>query len=179
MARYIVLLRGINVGGKNKISMPELKSAFEKNGFTDVLTYINSGNIIVSTDMDDVVKLKEKCERLIEKNFNILIPVIAIAIEDFKKSLNHAPSWWGEDTESKHNGIFIIPPTTVEEVFKVIGDIKPEYEKVDFYGNLIFWSAPIKTFSRTRWIKIVGSTIYNNVTIRNANTIKKLLELSK
>jgi glutamate synthase domain-containing protein 1 len=63
------------------------------------------------------------------------------------------------------------------EVFKEVGEIKPEYEKVGYYGRVIFWSAPVETFSRTRWSKIVGSSVYGSITIRNANTINKILKL--
>lgn len=81
------------------------------------------------------------------------------------------------DKDSKHNAIFVIPPVTVNEVFEQVGAIKPEYEKVDHYGGIIFWSAPVKTFSKTRWSKVVGSSIYDSITIRNANTVNKLLQL--
>lgn len=57
MERYIALLRGVNVGGKNKIPMPSLKAAFEKAGFFEVGTYINSGNIIFSAGEAEVVVL--------------------------------------------------------------------------------------------------------------------------
>jgi len=59
-----------------------------------------------------------------------------------------------------------------------VGEIKPEYEQVDVYGPVIFWSAPMKTFSRTRWSKVVGSAAYGSITIRNANTALKLAELA-
>lgn len=75
--------------------------------------------------------------------------------------VNHAPSWWGQDKDSKHNAIFIIPPATVDKIFDKVGAIKPEYEKVDHYGWVVFWSAPIKTFSRTRWSKVVSSSVYD------------------
>jgi uncharacterized protein (DUF1697 family) len=179
MEKYIAFLRGINVGGKNKISMPELKLQFEKNGFQDVVTYINSGNIIFSTDNTDEKTLKKECEYLIENKFHLKIPVILLSVNSLITALNHAPSWWDQDEESKHNAIFILPPTTVEDIYKEVGEIKPEYEKVDYYGKVIFWSAPIKTFSRTRWSKIVGSSVYNSITIRNANTVKKILQLVK
>jgi len=71
----------------------------------------------------------------------------------------------------------VLPPTTVEEVFEAVGEIKPQYEKVSSYGKVIFWTAPLKTFSRTRWSRIVEKSIYSQVTIRNANTAKKLMEL--
>lgn len=59
MQKYIALLRGINVGGKNKISMPELKKMFEDCGYKDVITYINSGNVIFSCDSEDKEEIKK------------------------------------------------------------------------------------------------------------------------
>ena len=178
MRKYIALLRGINVGGKNKISMPELKNVFAQNGFDDVATYINSGNILFSCDHKDEKKLKEECEVLITNEFQLNIPVTIISVNDLIAALKHAPLWWGQDKDSKHNAMFVIPPATVEEVIESVGAIKPEYEKVDYYGRVIFWSAPIETFSRTRWSRIVGSSLYDSVTIRNANTVTKLLQLA-
>lgn len=179
MKKYIALLRGINVGGKNKLSMPELKEQFKQNGYNHVITYINSGNIIFSAGHTDEIKLKEECEALIANKFQLNIPVVIISNDDLTAALNHAPSWWDKDKDSKHNVIFIIPPITVDKVFEEVGAIKLDYEKVDYYGRVIFWSAPIKTFSRTRWSKVVSSSVYDSITIRNANTVKKLLQLAK
>lgn len=116
MEKYIAFLRSINVGGKNKVQIPQLKELFKQNGFDNVVTYINSGNLIFPRDSTDEKKLKE----------------------------DHAPSWWGQDKDSKHNAIFIIPPATVDEVFKEVGTIKPEYEKVDHYARVVFWSEKCK-----------------------------------
>ena len=82
MRKYIAFLRGINVGGKNTVSMPELKKAFEQNGFDDVMTYINSGNIIFSGDDADEIKLKEKCEALIADRFRLNVPVTVISADE-------------------------------------------------------------------------------------------------
>lgn len=177
MIRYIALLRGINVGGKNTVPMKELKAAFEEDGFLDVITYINSGNIIFSSAISEAQLVKTRCEALIQKRFGLTITVMVISGRDLREALASAPDWWDNDKESKHNALFVIPPATVEEVFGEVGDTKPEYERVDYFGKVIFWSAPIKTFSRTRWSKIVGSTAYGSITIRNANTAKKLAEL--
>lgn len=179
MGKYIAFLRGINVGGKNKVSMPELTKLFEQNGFDDVVTYINSGNIIFSSESTDEKKIKEGCEALVVNEFQLNIPVTIVSVKDLTAALDHAPTWWDQDKESKHNAIFVIPPVTVDEVFAQVGATKPEYEKVDCYGSIIFWSAPLETFSRTRWSKIVGSSVYDSITIRNANTVKKLLQLAK
>lgn len=179
MEQYIAFLRGINVGGKNKIVMAELKKSFEQKGFLNVVTYINSGNIIFFSDNHDEYKLKEECEALITAWFQLKIPVSIVAVRDLLDAYNHAPSWWGQDKDAKHNAIFIIPPVTVEEVFEQVGEIKPEYESVSYYGRVVFWSAPLKTFSRTRWSKIVSSSLYDSITIRNSNTVIKLLQLAK
>ena len=178
MQKYIALLRGINVGGKNTVSMPDLKKLLEKNGFGNVITYINSGNIIFSADDSDEVKLKEKCEVLIADKFRLKVPAAVISADDLSAALDHAPPWWNKEKDAKHNAIFVIPPATADEIFQAVGEIKPEYEKAAYYGSVIFWSAPLKTFSRTRWSKVVGSSAYNSITIRNANTAKKLLQLA-
>lgn len=165
------------MGGKNRVSMPELRETLAQSGFTDVVTYINSGNIVFSSDNSDEKKLKEECEVLVANRFQLSIPVSIVSVSDLLAAYDHAPLWWGQDTDSKHNAIFVIPPTTVEEVFEKVGATRPEYEKVDHYGRVIFWSAPIKTLSRTRWSKIVDLSVYDSITIRNANTVKKLLQL--
>lgn len=65
MKKYIALLRGINVGGNNKVSMKELKAIFEQNGFDDVATYINSGNMIFCCEDSPIESLQNKCRDLI------------------------------------------------------------------------------------------------------------------
>lgn len=177
MGRYIALLRGINVGGKNKISMPALKSAFEQAGFSDVLTYINSGNIIFSSDESYTLTLQDICRQAIADSFGLDIPVAVLSAADWADALLHAPCWWDNDGESKHNAIIVIAPASPEAILASVGEAKPEYEKIACHGRFIFWSAPIPTFSRTRLSKITATGVYSQITIRNANTTKKLLEL--
>lgn len=174
MTRYIALLRGINVGGNNKIVMPELKAAFERQEFKNVVTYINSGNILFDSGLE-LQAVKTACESLLEKDFGLKITVGIISASDLIEALEHAPEWWNNGADSKHNAIFVIPPATAEEVCASVGEAKPEYENVAFHSNVIFWSAPIKTFSHTRWSKVVtNKSVYNLITIRNANTVLKL-----
>jgi uncharacterized protein (DUF1697 family) len=178
MTKYISLLRGVNVGGKNKISMPELKAAFEKQGFENVVTYINSGNILFDSNLG-LAEAKAACEDLITTGFGLKIAVAIIAADHLRDALAHAPGWWNSDADSTHNAIFAIPPATAAEIHSGVGETKPEYEKVFHYGSVIFWSAPRKTFSRTRYSKIVANkAVYNLITIRNANTTLKLAALA-
>lgn len=175
--KYIALLRGVNVGGNNKLPMPALKAAFIRAGFSDAATYINSGNVVFSGPETDLVSLAERCQAIIRDEFRLDIAVCIVAAEELRAALAHAPPWWNADPEAKHNAIFVIPPATAEDIFAQVGAIKPEYERVDFYGRVIFWTAPLRTFSKTRWSKIVGTAAYRSVTIRNANTAVALSRL--
>lgn len=176
--QYIALLRGINVGGKNKVSMSDLKTCFENAGFQNTKTYINSGNVIFESEEQSTINLIKKCEEIMQKEFGFPISLALIDVNALKDALEHVPEWWGDDPDSKHNAIFVIHPATAKEVISDVGKIKQEYEQFYAYNEIIFWSAPLKTFSHTRWSKVVGTKAYQNITIRNANTTKRLLELA-
>jgi len=179
MKKYIALLRGINVGGKNKISMAELKRGFEELGFLDVVTYINSGNVIFNSDIQANHELSQAIESMIVDKFKINTPVAIVEVTELSAVYKNAPIWWNtSDKEIYDNAIFVIYPTSVEDVYKAVGEAIPEYEKTAHYNNVIFWSFQLKTYSKARWSKIVSSKVNNSVTIRTANTVRKLLEIA-
>lgn len=180
MEKYIAFLRGINISGKNKVAMPLLKAAFEDLGYSNVTTYINSGNVIFSSNSSDIREITSRCKVVIEERFSLDIPVTIISQKELSEALDNAPNWWDIKSAEEviHQAIFLIPPVTIEEVYKAVGEAKPEYEKVGYYKNVIFWSAPRGTLSKTRWYKIASSSVNNKVTIRNASTAKKVLLLS-
>ena len=177
MHPYVALLRGINVGGKNKISMPALKTVFEEAGFWDVQTYINSGNVLFSADESSAAALAQTCKTAIARAFSLDIPVAVLSAYKLIAAVKNAPSWWGQDRDSRHDAIFLLPPLTAGELLAMVGPIKPEYEQLGAYEQVVFWSAPIATFSKTRFSKIVATPAYRSMTIRNANTTQKLAEL--
>ena len=177
--KFVALLRGINVGGNNKVAMSDLKECFQAAGFENVQTYINSGNVIFDSDKTDKVELVTVCEGAIENQFGFHIVCSVIQAAELHTALNNAPSWWGIDNGSKHNALFVIAPATAKGIINDVGEAKPEYEKVAAVEPIIFWSAPLETFGRTRYSKIVGTKSYASITIRNANTTKKLAELTK
>ena len=179
MEKYIALLRGVNVGGKNTVSMPVLREAFEKSGFCNVSTYINSGNILFSCEDTDIEALQQRCRQIIAAKFNLDIPVAVISPKALAAALSHAPEWWDSDAALKHNAIFVVPPVNTEDVLEEVGEINPQYEQAAHYGQVVFWSAPLKDFSKTKWSKFVSTAARSRITIRNANTTKKMLQLSE
>ncbi len=99
MKRYVALLRGINISGKNKLSMAELKKGFEKLAFEEVKTYLNSGNVIFSSDEDDTKKFTNQIEVMIKEQFELDISVFVISSEALEDILQNAPDWWGNDNK--------------------------------------------------------------------------------
>jgi uncharacterized protein (DUF1697 family) len=180
MSKYIALLRGINVGGNNKVSMADLRVCFEQSGFTDVSTYINSGNVLFSSDESDLVKLVEKCETAIEKQFGFSVVVMVLAVDDLKTALGEKPNWWASDDPkvARSEALFIIPPTTAEQVLTEIQKKSSAVDKFASSGQVIFWSLPRENYNKSIVPKIIGTPIYRRITIRGASTVKKLLELS-
>lgn len=177
--KYVALLRGVNVSGKNRVPMTELKQCFTDMGFTNVVTYINSGNVIFESDTSNDASLVQECEGAIEQYFGFRVICAVLTADELQDAMAHAPAWWDKDPAVKNNALFVIAPATAQQVMKEVGDAKPEYEQVAGYGQIIFWTAPLKTFSRTRYSNVVTSKAYQQITIRNANTVKKLAILSK
>ena len=177
--RYIALLRGINISGKNKISMPELKTSLTEKGFADVKTYLNSGNVLFFDEDPDVVKLAEEIRKIILESFSLEIPVFVISQDELKCLLSKAPSWWGSDSKDIYdNLIFAIAPNSIETVAEKIGEPSEKIEKVQICGNAAFWSFDRKLYAKANWWKKTATAgIGEMVTIRTANTLRKIAEM--
>lgn len=175
MKRYIAFLRGVNISGKNKVPMAELRKDFERLDFGEVKTYLNSGNVVFSSDEDNTERLTKQIERMIKNQFDLDIPVFVISREKLADILRNAPDWWGtENKEIYDNLIFIMPPATFAEVYRGIGEPKEELEKIKDYKEVIFWSFSRKDYQRTNWwSKTASANISSKLTIRAANTVRK------
>ena len=179
MKRYIALLRGINISGKNKVPMEGLKNGFEKLAFEEVKTYLNSGNVIFSCDENDTKKLTNQIQVMIKNQFNLDIPVFVISRDTLEDILQNAPDWWDNgNKEIYDNLIFIMPPVKFSDVYGEIGEPKIELEKIQSYKEVIFWSFSRKDYQKTNWwSKTASADISTKITIRTANTIKKIVKM--
>lgn len=179
MKRYIALLRGINISGKNKISMPELKSIFIKLGYADVITYLNSGNVLFSVNEYNEFILANSIQAMIREQFDLDIPVIVISQETLKALLSKAPDWWGTgNKEIYDNLIFVMHFASAEGIAEKIGEPTKELERIFIYENVIFWSFDRKKYAKANWWKKTASAgIGEFITIRTANTLKKIAQM--
>ena len=156
--------------------MSELKSCIMALDFFDVTTYLNSGNIIFSSDETEETILANQIQSAIQEHFHLNIPVFVIWQEELVDILNHAPDWWGtEDKEIYDNLIFIMPPLLYTEFCGEIGQPKEEYEQVHPYKNAIFWSFSRKNYQKTNWwSKTASAKVSQKITVRTANTVRKI-----
>ncbi|MDD6942067.1 MAG: DUF1697 domain-containing protein [Bacilli bacterium] len=178
--KYIALLRGVNISGKNKIPMKKLKEALEKD-YNNVLTYLNTGNVIFESDTDSKETIMKNISEIIKNKFDLDIPVFVIREEELEDILNNNPTWWRTDNKDIYdNLIFIIPPTRCEEVYNTVGEQSKDIDKIGEYNNVIFWSFDLKNYRKSNyWVKTASTDIKDKITIRTANTMRKILEICK
>ncbi len=176
MKRFIALLRGINISGKNKIAMPELKAYFVESGFAEVVTHLNSGNVIFSVDEGDEAVLADRIKAMIMERFGLDIPVFIIMQEKLADLLTKAPDWWGTDSKDIYdNMIFTIPPASADTIAERIGEPTEGLEQVYIYENVIFWSFDRAKYSKANWWKKTAEKgIGELITIRTASTLRKI-----
>lgn len=174
---YLALLRGVNVGGKGLIRMSELKECLEKAGFTDVRTYIQSGNVLFAAPKTDTGRLAGKIEAAIEKKFAMKVGVVVFAENEWRAIVHSAPKSWGKNKNWKHNLLALLPGTETADVIEAMGTLKAEIEMVTAGRGVIYQSLSIESFGRTTSGKLSGHSICRRITVRNINTAQKLAEL--
>ena len=176
MARYVALLRGINVGGNHLIKMPALKACFEDHGFTDVSTYIQSGNVLFS-GKGTTTAITTKLEKALEGTFGFAVPVVVKSQTEMEHVVERAPRGFGKDpTKYRYDVLFLKAPLTAKEAFPDV----PTNEGVDekFAGDgVLYFSRLISRATQSRLGRVVALPIYKRMTIRNWNTSTKLVTL--
>jgi len=176
MIRYVALLRGINVGGKNLIKMPELKRSFEDQGFANVETYIQSGNVLFEAEEGDEAALTSGIEEALSKRFGYSAWVTLRSHEQLRAVVDTAPTGFGSDVATyAYDALFLKPPAVAADTLR---DVRTR-DGVDaaFAGNGVLYFSRLRSrASQSYMSRIVGLPVYQSMTIRNWNTTVKLLE---
>jgi uncharacterized protein (DUF1697 family) len=176
MARYVALLRGINVGGNNIIRMADLRACLEADGLDDVRTYIQSGNVLFAGS-GSAATLTARLERTLSKEFGYEATVAVRSARQLRAIVDGAPKGFGADRERyRSDVIFLMPPLTPA---RAIADV-PTREGVDraWTGpGVLYFDRLTAKASQSRLSKIVSLPIYRSLTIRNWATTCKLLEM--
>jgi len=174
---YIAILRGINVSGKNSIKMIDLKNLFESLNFNHVTTYIQSGNVIFSSDLENKNQLKELISSQIEKKFSLNIPVLVLKISELRDIFSQNPFSAEKETNSIHFTFFGNQPNL--ENIQIIESKKAIDEEIVIRNNVAYIYCP-NGYGKT---KLTNNFIENKlktiVTTRNYRTTNELLKIAE
>lgn len=173
---YLALLRGINVGGNNKVDMKRLKAVFEQSGMTAVSTYINSGNVIFQSDTEDGAELTIVLEKAIEHAFGFHVKVLVRSHAAMRKISDELPAEWVNDATMKTDVMFLWEGYDTPDVLQQVV-IKPRLDRVKYVSGALLWSVDRSDVTRSGLLKIIGTDLYRHITVRNCNTFRKLVDL--
>lgn len=175
--QWVALLRGINVGGKNKVPMKELRQHLRSAGFEDVQSYIASGNLVFSSgDRFEPSAVAGILENVLSANFDIRTRVLALPGETFQSIADAVPEQWANDKEQKSDVLFLFPEDDSPDILEAI----PPREGVDhalYIPGALLWNVSREKQGKTGLKKILGTPLYQHVTIRNVNSVRKIAEM--
>jgi uncharacterized protein (DUF1697 family) len=178
MKSYAVLLRGVNVGGKNKIPMAALKERLQKTGFQDVTTYIQSGNVIVRSDRDPAT-IGSRVEAVLTSNFRLdssIVKVLVLTYEELHAIVENRPKAFGSQPEKYHYDVIFLMDYDVTEALAIC-KTREGVDRLWAANGVIYFERLSSLRTKSRMSAIVGTLAYQSMTIRNWNTTTKLLAL--
>lgn len=174
---YLALLRGINVGGQNKVEMARLRSMFEKLGSTQVRTFINSGNVIFE-DERKAGELRDLIEEAIAEEFGFPVRIVVRDIDEVTAVEKAIPAAWTDDTVMRCYVMFlwedVDEPAILERVI-----VKEGIDDVKYVPGAIIWRVDRADINRSGMSRLVSDALYKSMSIRNSNTVRKLAGLMK
>lgn len=174
--QYIALLRGINVGGRNKISMSDLRDVFVSYGYENVETYIQSGNVLFASDAKRDT-LEGSVERMLANELDLPIVVVVRSFIQMRNVVANAPDGFGKQPDEYHSDVaFLKAPLTGRQAAKAV---VPRHGVDRIWGGtgVMYFQRLSARRSQSRMSRITQTSEYELMTIRNWNTTTKLLQL--
>ena len=174
--RYVALLRGINVGGRNKVAMADLQRAFEDGGYGAVRTYIQSGNVVFESAAARK-SLEDDIERVLETRFSVPLVVVVRSHDQLRKVVDQAPDGFGSEPDTFHSDvIFLKSPLTAKQAMRVVV-LREGVDQAWPGAGVLYFSRLSALRTKSRMGSIVGTPEYQLMTIRSWTTTTKLLAL--
>lgn len=179
---HVVLLRGVNVGGQNRVSQSDFRTVLKQCGFSDIQIYINSGNAIVSsTEAPDLVTI----QTVLEEYFGFSLLILIIPRDKFLKIANSIPHDWTNDSPKpdksgqKSDVLFLFNEINSQDILDKIG-YKSDIETMLYVDGVVITNVLRANQQKGSLQKLISNKdIYDRVTVRNVNTVRKLAELIK
>jgi len=175
LTRYVALLRGINVGGRNKVSMADLRGAFEDAGYRSVTTYIQSGNVLFESDRPSG-SLESDLETALERRLGIPLVVVVRSHRQLRNVVDKAPKGFGNPETHHSDVLFLKGPMTSRQAMKVV-QLADGVDQAWPGTGVLYFARLSALRTKSRMSTIVGTPEYKQMTIRSWATTTKLLEL--
>jgi uncharacterized protein (DUF1697 family) len=174
--KYVAFLRGINVGGKNKVKMETLREMCVSLGFENVKTYINSGNVIFETVETDDILLSQKIESAIESTFALKIKVISRTLSDIENIIKNNP-FDGQFENDKDLHVFFLDEDLSNEQCELLLSHANENEMFAIQSRTIFCLLRISILDSIVGKGFIDKKLKVSATARNWRTVNKILEI--
>jgi uncharacterized protein (DUF1697 family) len=177
---YLVLLRGINVGGKNKVPMAELRTVLEELGFSNVSTYIASGNVFLDSNLG-AAEVAARMEAALPKAFKLdaeLIRVAVLSDVDLEAVVRRRPKGFGDEPAKYHSDAIFLMGFDAGEAMAVFSP-REGVDQVWPGKGVIYHQRLSAQRTRSRLNRIMGTPVYANATIRSWQTTIALLDVMR
>ena len=174
--RYVALLRGINVGGKNMIKMETLRSTFETLGFENVKSYINSGNLAFGTKKTHDAKLAAIIRDAIKKDFGFDISVMVRSMDEINEIVKNNP-FDGQFENDKYMHVFFLDSDLSNGHLELIESINNDDERIEVSGRTLYCCLKISILDSAVGKGFIDKKLKIRATARNWRTVEKLAEL--
>lgn len=172
--KFVSVLRGINVGGNRMIKMAELKELLLSNGFSNVVTYIQSGNLIFDYHSENPQEVNLLIKKIIEENYGYDVPTISMLASDFISVFNNNPFTSNYPIEHLH-AIFLSEAPN-KELFEGLKSLAQE-EIIELWGTVIYMKCDLKYAKVKLTNNFVEKKLKLSATTRNWKTVTKLNEM--
>ena len=172
MKTHIALLRGINVGKNRRIEMKRLKALLESLGYTQVSTYINSGNVIFNSDKKPA-SIHKDIETYLEKEFGFEIPTLIKTKREIKKIADAIPKEWQNDSTQRSDVAYLFEEIDSKKTLEEI-PVKRQYIDIRYTKGAIYWNIDRKNYNKSQLNKLISHKLYQLMTVRNVNTARFL-----
>lgn len=173
---HVALLRGINVGGKNKVEMSRLKRAVERLGHEDVVTYINSGNVVFNASGEG--GLAKPLQRALEVEFGFPIGLVVRDLDTMITLEEAIPDEWVNDKTMRTDVLFlgddVDKPSIVDQL-----PVRPGIDTAFYAAGAVVWQVDAENLTKSGRTKLIGGRLYRASTVRNVNTVRKLVGLMR
>jgi uncharacterized protein (DUF1697 family) len=175
VSRQIVLLRGVNVGSRNRIAMPKLRHALDASGFDDVRTYLQSGNVVLTSRLSPT-KLAAECKRAVADEFGLDVDVLVRTRSELAAVVRRNPLGDVASDPKRYQVTFLAKKLPAAEVQR-LEELAAKGEKLAAHGRELYAWHPDGVARSKLWARLAGRDLGVSATSRNWATVTKLVDL--